>query len=96
MQGIEVCSGEMCSKRGSQKIYNLLSSSKESKDRQVNYCSCLGHCQRGPNVLVDGTQIFHYSNPDTIEEHVQKQRGDPFKRLSEEELFASENFLGDL
>ena len=57
-------------------------------------CSCLGRCKKGPNVLIDEKEIFHYSKPHTVNSKICYETGDIYKRFSEDDI--TDNFLEDI
>jgi len=93
---IEVCHGTTCLSRGSDGVYTTLQNKHGDNNTKISMCSCLGHCRKGPNVLVDENKILNYSNPASIVENIHSGKGNIFKRFTEAELFNSEDFLGDL
>ena len=96
MKNIKVCCGVNCSKRGSQAVFEEVKKEFRGGDVQVKTCSCLGMCEQGVNVVVDEEKVFHHSGPGTIVEKIKTGKGEIYKKLSEEEILESCNFLGDI
>ncbi|MBT3538635.1 (2Fe-2S) ferredoxin domain-containing protein [Candidatus Parcubacteria bacterium] len=87
---VEVCCGENCSARNSQKVFDTLKKEFENTEK----CGCLGNCGKGLNVLIDEKRILHYSKEHNIVERVKSDEGEVFKRFTEEEL--TDDFLKDI
>jgi len=97
MKKIEVCCGGTCLGRKSDEIFDYLQEEYKDTDTAVHMCSCLGRCKKGPNILVDETQVYHYSKIRTTKERIENNEGIDYTRFdNEEKLDLGSDFLGDL
>ncbi len=99
---IRVCSGKTCAARGADSIMKKLenffriTAGNANDAADIDYCPCTGDCERGPNVVIDKTQVIHDANSATIVEDVQSgAKAVPITKLTFDDI-SKNDFLGDL
>ena len=93
MKTIKVCAGPVCKNRGTErikeKIETDLQNQTEFDNINVEFCSCRGNCEFGPNIEVNGNVIGEISESNVIEK---------IKNAPEEKIHIKieDNFLNDI
>ena len=79
MKKIRVCNGPHCSFRQSSRVMDALREFFAKKNTHavidLEYCSCTGFCEQGPNVVVDDALLYEYAGPDAIGEQIERGEG---------------------
>jgi NADH:ubiquinone oxidoreductase subunit E len=92
---ITVCNEKTCASRGAEHILSTLQKIYSPKNIRVQPCKCTGHCEQGPNVVIDDEFIIHDARVSTIAEKIDGQQYKKMDKLTFEDI-AKNDFLGDL
>lgn len=98
---IRVCCGKTCYPRGSPSIMERLEAyfgvlfGHSTDQVDLDFRSCTGYCERGPNVVVDEKFIIHGSSHNNIVEKIERNEVEEMKLVRLEDIFEND-FLGDL
>lgn len=99
MKEIHVCQGRWCYEIGSESVLRRLKKRFApllgNKEAKVQGCKCLGHCEMGLNMLVDGKVVNEVDEDNCIDKVLDpSQHRDA--RTQPLEIDLEDDFLGDL
>ena len=90
---VRVCRGQTCGYgRGSEPIFNTIEQFSKQDNIDLDYCSCLGHCGKGPNVQVDDNYIIG-AKKNTIREEIKKGGVPPQDLIGDIDIYSLANDL---
>lgn len=89
MKEIKVCCGRKCLENGAERLYETL---KATESADVHLCSCLGYCEKGPNVIVDD-KIYHEARSKDIVERIEKGDGVAMELLDLDDLLEGDDLV---
>ncbi len=98
---IRVCNGNKCTPRGAMSImerleaYFSLKAGTKNDRADLDFCSCTGYCERGPNVIIDDNRIIHEASAGTIAEKIENNEVIEMT-LPDMDTIIKNDFLGDL
>ncbi len=98
---IRVCCGRRCIEGGAAGIMQRLeqnfglSSPGQNEQVDLDFCSCTGYCEQGPNVVINEEFIITSATPGTITEKITRE--EQIKMVTPDfESIQHNDFLGDL
>ena len=72
-----------------------LPSGSRNDQIDLDFCSCTGYCEQGPNVMIDETHIIYEAKRDTVAEKIQNNETVKMWVPDLDEI-AKDDFLGML
>lgn len=85
---VRVCSGKACTRNNSRYLMKRLEGmfgvkrGEPTKDVDLDFCQCTGHCHYGPNIKANG-EILMKSQVFKLKERIEKSFKDPMKDENE-------------
>jgi NADH:ubiquinone oxidoreductase subunit E len=96
---IRVCCRRTCEPRGAKRVMYALEDffglkAGEKNDKiDLDYRSCTGYCEQGPNVVENSDKIYHGSSSSNIVERINNDEGKKLETIKPDKL---EKILSDL
>jgi NADH:ubiquinone oxidoreductase subunit E len=97
-KNIRVCCGRNCSRENPERLMEILEEhfktprGTATPEVDLDFRSCTGYCELGPNIVVD-EKIYHHSKTKDIAERIEKETGSTITKLSIDDLHLDEDLL---